>query len=83
MSTKRHVVLIGLPGSGKTVVGSLVAEKLKAGFVDIDALLVRKEKHDPSDVVHVRQLWGKGKRAELLANANGPGERAEADRSSK
>ena len=38
------------------------------------ALLVRKEKHDPSDVVHVRQLWGKGKRAELLANANGPGE---------
>jgi len=43
MNMKRHVVLIGLPGSGKTVVGGLVAERLKAGFVDIDALLVRKE----------------------------------------
>ena len=40
---KRHVVLIGLPGSGKTTVGQLVAQKLQAGFVDIDAVLVRRE----------------------------------------
>ena len=40
---KRHVVLVGLPGSGKTTVGALVAEKLHAGFVDIDAVLVRRE----------------------------------------
>jgi shikimate kinase len=37
------VVLIGLPGSGKTTVGRLVAEQLHAGFVDIDAILNRKE----------------------------------------
>jgi shikimate kinase len=40
---KRHVVLVGLPGSGKSTVGGLVAERLQATFVDIDALLVRRE----------------------------------------
>ena len=38
---KRHVVLVGLPGSGKTTVGGLVAERLQATFVDVDAVLVR------------------------------------------
>ena len=40
---KKHIVLIGLPGSGKTTVGRIVAEKLSAGFVDIDSILNRKE----------------------------------------
>ena len=40
---KRHVLLIGLPGAGKTTVGRLVAERLHAGFVDIDTILIRKE----------------------------------------
>ena len=40
---KRHVVLIGLPGSGKSTVGRLVAERLRAGFVDIDAIVERRE----------------------------------------
>jgi shikimate kinase len=36
-------VLIGLPGAGKTSVGKMVAEKLNAPFVDVDAVIVRKE----------------------------------------
>ena len=40
---KKHIVLIGLPGSGKTTVGRIVAEQLQAGFVDIDSILIRKE----------------------------------------
>ncbi len=40
---KKHLVLIGLPGSGKTTVGRIVAERLQAGFVDVDAILIRKE----------------------------------------
>jgi len=39
---KRHLILVGLPGAGKTTVGRLVAESLGAGFVDTDALIVRK-----------------------------------------
>ena len=40
---KKHIVLIGLPGSGKTTVGRIVADQLHAGFVDIDTILIRKE----------------------------------------
>jgi shikimate kinase len=40
---KKHVVLIGLPGAGKSTVGRMVAERLHAGFVDIDNVLIRKE----------------------------------------
>jgi shikimate kinase len=39
---KRHILLVGLPGSGKTTVGRLVAERLGTGFVDSDTVIVRK-----------------------------------------
>jgi shikimate kinase len=34
--TRRHIILVGLPGSGKTTVGRLVATSLGAPFVDLD-----------------------------------------------
>ncbi len=40
---RKHIVLIGLPGAGKSTVGRIVAERLHAGFVDIDTILIRKE----------------------------------------
>lgn len=39
---KRHILLVGLPGSGKTTVGRLVAERLGTGFIDSDLIIVRK-----------------------------------------
>jgi shikimate kinase len=38
----RHIVLVGLPGSGKSAVGKLVAEALGSKVIDIDGLLVRE-----------------------------------------
>jgi shikimate kinase len=40
---KRHLVLIGLPGAGKSTVGRMVAERLHTSYVDIDSILIRKE----------------------------------------
>lgn len=38
----RHVVLVGLPGVGKSTVGRLASEGLPAPLIDIDELLVRQ-----------------------------------------
>lgn len=38
----RSVVLLGLPGAGKTTVGKLVAKELGAPFIDTDAVIVRR-----------------------------------------
>ncbi len=38
----RHIILVGLPGSGKSAVGRLVADALKAPLIDIDLLLMRE-----------------------------------------
>jgi shikimate kinase len=40
--TPRHVVLVGLPGVGKSTVGRIVSEALPAPLIDIDQLLVRE-----------------------------------------
>ena len=39
---KKHIVLVGLPGAGKSTVGKLVAQRLGADFVDCDSIIVRK-----------------------------------------
>ena len=39
---RRHVLLVGLPGVGKSAVGTLVAEGLPAPLLDIDSILTRQ-----------------------------------------
>ena len=36
MKSKENIVFLGMMGSGKSSIGSLVAKKLKLNFVDID-----------------------------------------------
>ena len=40
---KRHMIFIGLPGSGKSTIGRSVAERLAADFVDLDKVVERKQ----------------------------------------
>lgn len=40
--SRRHIILVGLPGSGKSTVGPLVAEAVGIPFVDLDAVIVRR-----------------------------------------
>ena len=39
---QRHILLVGLPGVGKSTVGTLVAEGLPAPLLDIDGILTRQ-----------------------------------------
>src|SRR5688572_6262771 len=40
---KPHHILVGLPGSGKSTVGAMVAEKLGRTFLDFDVEIERRE----------------------------------------
>ena len=39
MASEKHIVLVGLPGVGKTTVGRAVAKRLGREFVDLDTLV--------------------------------------------
>lgn len=68
---KRHVVLIGLPGAGKSTVGRLVAERLRAPFVDTDVIIVRRMQKPIARIFaehgepHFRQLEAEAMRQAL------------------
>ena len=41
--SKPHIVLVGLPGAGKSTVGAMVATKLARTYLDFDAEIERRE----------------------------------------
>ena len=49
-SSARHIVLIGLPGSGKTTVGRAVAAQLGRPFVDFDEEIERREGRSVAEI---------------------------------
>lgn len=48
---KSNIILIGMPGAGKSTVGSLLAEKLSKGFLDTDALIEISEGRSLQSIV--------------------------------
>jgi shikimate kinase len=45
-----HIILVGLPGSGKTTVGQAVAKELKRTFLDLDMEIERREGRSISQI---------------------------------
>jgi len=45
-----HIVLVGLPGSGKSTVGPLLAEQMGAAFLDIDHEIERRQRMTVSEI---------------------------------
>jgi shikimate kinase len=44
-STSAHIILIGMPGSGKSTLGHRLAERLRRPFIDTDALIEQTSGH--------------------------------------
>ena len=53
-----NIVLIGMRGSGKTVVGKLLAERLGKQFIEMDELIVQRAGLSIPEIVE-RYGWGK------------------------
>lgn len=53
---KTNIVLIGMPSSGKSTIGRLLADELAAGFVDTDAFVEQYKGKSPKEIVEQEGL---------------------------
>ena len=50
MKSKKNLVLVGMMGSGKSTIGSLISKKLNLKFIDIDNVLENEAKMKISEI---------------------------------
>ena len=50
MKSKKNLILIGMMGSGKSTIGSLISKKLNTKFIDIDSVLENNSKMKISEI---------------------------------
>ena len=65
---KRNIVLIGMPGAGKTSVGSVLAEKLSKKFIDIDDEIKKITGKSPEEII---ETYGEAKFREIESEVSG------------
>lgn len=53
----KNIVIIGMPGSGKTIIGSLVAEKLLMEFIDMDRNLEIREQMAVTEMFAINEEY--------------------------
>jgi shikimate kinase len=51
---KPHLILVGLPGSGKSVAGEALAQRLNRSFLDFDREIERRESASISEIFAIR-----------------------------
>lgn len=56
MKHKRNIVLIGMPGSGKSTIGVILAKTLGMEFVDVDLLICQREDCTLQEILDTRGL---------------------------
>lgn len=52
VAEKQNIVLTGMPGSGKSTVGKLLAQKLGKTFMDTDTLLTERAGRTPAEIIN-------------------------------
>ena len=54
MKSKKNLVFIGMMGSGKSSIGSMVSKKLNLNFFDIDQLIENDQKMKISKIFEIK-----------------------------
>ena len=52
----KNIILIGMPGTGKSVVGQALAQRMNYQFVDVDDLIVRAAGQTLAEILRSRGL---------------------------
>ena len=54
LNKKQNIVLVGMPGSGKTTVGKKLAKKLNRRFYDTDVVITEKEGTTSAEIIRTK-----------------------------
>lgn len=66
---KKNIILVGMPGCGKSTIGKLLAEKLDYKFCDLDEYVVQKEKMSIDEMFLRGEEYFRDKESEAVRDA--------------